>query len=413
MLRIFFILAYFIFTIPLYSLVDLTLVGFIEPEGGIGKVPVTIIETLKNQVSMNLIATAAHSSKDVPYSVKEILDCQDSSPGKVALLTDLLWDCGRNPYTLVPQASVIKLAYSMLETTAIPTMWVKILNEEFDAVVVPDQFLVSVYENSGVHIPIFVLPIPMILAPYFAHPIHAKSASTPFIFGDASANKNPAILVEAFARAFGNNEDVQLVMRAGRIFPETREIIHRIVHQFGLMNVKIEEGHALLEQHISRLSSFDCYVNLSRGEGFSFIPRECLALGLPVIITNNTASKTICKSDCVRAVPCRKKGPSNFNPYKLIFNEECGEQFDCEVEDVIIALRDVYDHYANYVKKARKGREWVKQYDVANLELQEAYATLIKPKVVVLGNQNRIKKGRLMTNSRKLYQKYQQIIHQS
>lgn len=397
--------------LPLHSVPDLTIVGFIMPETGLGKIPITILETLDSRVSSNFIM-----SFDCPIyeklstRVKRTLQNPDHSAGKVALLTATLWDIDRCHSALVPQESIVKLAYSMFETSRIPDMWVKILNKNFDAVVVPDPFLVRVYEKSGVRIPIFVLPIPMMLAPYLAHPVHSKSASKPFVFGDTSANKNPGILVEAFAKAFGNSSDVRLIMKAGGIFPETRETIDRIIDQFGLTNVIIEEGHFSLAEYIQRLSSFDCYVNLSRGEGFSFIPREALALGVPVIISNNTASKTICKSGCVRGVPCRKTGPCHFF-YRLLFgDEDCGEQFDCEVDDVVAALRDVYDNYNKYIKKARQGRKWVNQYDCRNTTLRGLYYTLVKPNLVLLGGKNEIKNGRLVTNSPKLLQKYQQIV---
>lgn len=404
----FFSLAYFL---SLYSVPDLTIVGFLEPNGGIGKVPITIIETLGDKVTINFIATSNQNLKEeLVSSVKRALENPDLIPGKVAILTDLLWDCARKAAAYVPKESIVKVAYSMLETTRIPNMWVKILNEEFDAVIIPDSFLLKVYESSGVKIPIFVLSMPMMLSPYFEHPIHPEFPSTPFVFGDASANKNPAILVEAFAKAFGNNPNVHLVLRAGQIMDATRNIIEYWVNQYGLTNITIEEGHLCLNQFIDRLSSFDCYVNLSRGEGFSLIPREALALGIPVIIADNTASTTICNSSYVRAVPCHKKGPTYFG-YELLFHDKCGEQFDCEVNDAIDALLDVYHHYKDYIEKACKGRDWVSQYHSENEKLKKLYFTLVKPEQVILSHENKIERGILFTDSCKLYEKYQQLIN--
>lgn len=395
---------------PLFSVPDLTIVGFVDPDDGLGKVPITILETLGDKISANFINSNWHYSleKPVPSSVINALHNPDKSPGKVALLTDLIWNVQRTPSASLPK-SIVKLAYSMLETTLIPSKWVKLLNEEFDAVVVPDKYLVSVYKQSGVKIPIFVLPIPMMLKPYYDVPPHLPSRSSPFVFGDASANKNPANLIEAFAKAFGNSQDVALVMRAGRLMHETRQTISELTALYGLMNVQVEEGHIPLDQYINRLSSFDCYVNLSRGEGFSFIPREALALGIPVIIANNTASTTICNSGFVRAVPCYKKGPAN-SIYQAIFQESCGEQFDCDVNDVVTALLDVYNNYQDYIAKARNGRKWVDRYNTTNPKLQDLYYTLIKPKKILIGNKNTIKNGVIMTTSPKLYKKYRQII---
>lgn len=396
---------------PLYSTPDLTIVGFVQPEDGIGKIAVNILETLGDEISANIILNpfAASSKQPLPPLVTAALHHPDPTPGKVALLTEVLWHLGRDNTIYMPQESFVKLAYSMLETTKIPNKWVEILNREFDAVIVPDSFLVKIYEDCGVHIPIFVVPIPMVLNSYFAHPIHSKFPSIPFIFGDASANKNPTVLIKAFAKAFGNNSKVRLMMRAGYIHPETRKRINHLITHYGLKNVTIKEGHLSLEQYIDYLSSLDCYINLSRGEGFSFIPREALALGVPVIIPNNTASTTICQSDFVRAVPSDKKGPTN-PVYKMLFDEECGQQFDCQVKDVVNALRDVYSHYSKYAKKARQGRQWVRQYDYQDPVLKSAYQALIKPKQIFLGDRNEIVNGTMMTNSSELYRKYSKLI---
>ena len=252
----------------------------------------------------------------------------------------------------------------------------------------------------------------MMLDPYFAHAIHPTSPSRPFVFGDASVNKNPSALIKGFAKAFGNNPSVRLIMRACEIRPETREIVNKLIARYGLTNVRLEEGGIFLEQYIDFLASLDCYINLSRGEGFSLIPREALALGLPVIISNNTALTTICKSGFVRAVPSVIKG-SPLPHYKWLFDGEWGHQFDCKTKDAALAFRDVFLHYKKYIEKARKGREWVNQYSCKNVELQKLYRTLIRPKKVILSKENEINEGVITTNSLRLKEKYDQIIEEN
>jgi hypothetical protein len=69
----------------------------------------------------------------------------------------------------------------------------------------------------------------------------------------------------------------------------------------------------------------------------------------------------------------------------------------------------VYSNYAFYLHKAYEGREWVKQYDCYNPHLQNQYRTLVKPKNVVFGQENKIEEETLTTNSEALYLKYLQI----
>lgn len=394
--------------IPVFPTPDLTIVGFFEAEGGIGKVPLTILEVLGDGISTNFVCTMPQPNmgKEITPKAMACINNPDHEAGKVAMLTELIWCKGRRPANRMPKDSIIKLAYSMLETTQIPSTWVKILNEEFDAVVVPDIYVSTMYQESGVLIPIFVLPLPMILDSYYARTPHAEIPSKPFIFADTSANKNPIPLIKAFAKAFKNNPDVMLFLRAGRL---DRTPINAAIKKYKLKTVIVEEGKIPLSQFIDRLLACDCFINLSRGEGFSYIPRECLALGLPVITTNNTASGTLCESGFVRAVPSNIKVPGSMN-YVNLFGERCGKQFDCDVNDVISALKDVYDHYPEYIEKAKQGREWVRQYDCKNPKLRARYQALIKPRQIILGTENMVTEEALITNSEKLYQKYLQVL---
>ena len=148
--------------------------------------------------------------------------------------------------------------------------------------------------------------------------------------------------------------------------------------------------------------TFDCYVLISKGEGFSISPREALALGKPCIISNNTAHKTICNTGHVYAVPSELIEPA-IDPGV----GACGNRFNCSIKDVRKALREVYTNYQEYVEKALGGREWVKDYLWENLKLR--FLNLIKPKKVVLGNHNEITDDYLMTDSKKLYAKYSQL----
>lgn len=397
--------------IPAFSAPDLTIVGFFDAADGIGKVSLTILETLGDEISTNFVSTKSkpNMGNEITSRAMACINNPDHAAGKVAMLTDLLWCKKGKPASVMPKDSIIKLAYSMLETTQIPTTWVKILNEQFDAVVVPDIYVSKLYHNSGVLIPIFVIPLPMILDPYYARTPHANTPSKPFIFADTSANKNPITLIKAFAKAFKNDLNVALFLRAGILKPAP---IEAAIKKHKLNTVILESGKIPLSQFIDRLLTCDCFVNLSYGEGFSYIPRECLALGLPVIITNNTASGTICESGYVRAVPSTKKTSSSPHLKHLfdLFGEPCGEQFDCEIDDVVAALKDVYNHYPEYIEKAKQGREWVKEYDCKNPKLQALYRTLVKPKQIILGTNNVVTEEALITNSEELYQKYLQLL---
>ena len=148
------------------------------------------------------------------------------------------------------------------------------------------------------------------------------------------------------------------------------------------------------------MDSIDCYVFVSQGEGFSITPRECLALGKPCILSNNSSHKTICESGFVLPLKAERKIPAT---YEIFNNQQIGYYLDCEVDDLANLMVDAVTNYDKYLAKAQGGREWVSQYLWSNLK--GTYANLIKPKEIVLGSSNLCNEQILQTNSKELYQK--------
>jgi glycosyltransferase involved in cell wall biosynthesis len=315
--------------------------------------------------------------------------------------------------------------------------------------IVPDDFLVGVYKECGVKIPIFVLPLPLKLQDF----LNFKQQTTPhkkFVFGMSGAfwlRKNHLKILEAFAAEFGNRKDVKLKLH-GRFGEENiiQELAKRI-RELNLTNVELIVKPYNNAEYLSFFKSLDCYVFLSMGEGFSITPREALAAGKPCIVTKNTAQITICNSGAVRIVPSNVPVPAIYDCYaaeanitdyglnyiqkffkttqeetinkinaslsedeieKLWKAVSIGYQFDCLTKDAREAMRDVYEHYNHYVNLAKQGKNWVKNYLAENLSAK--YFSLIKPKVIYLGKENMINEDFLITNSKALYEKYKLIL---
>src|SRR5437773_1139552 len=107
---------------PSLSTPDLTIVGFFDPGDGIGQVPITILECLGDTISTNFVSTLGnidYSSRDIPIRSLNAVNNSDREAGKVALLIDMLWKIQRKPSDHMPKDSIVKLAYSMFETTQI------------------------------------------------------------------------------------------------------------------------------------------------------------------------------------------------------------------------------------------------------------------------------------------------------
>ena len=301
---------------------DLTIIGRANWRDSLSRLPIVLTSLFQDDLSINFIPTLKNDFTDVSDSIKAILTHPDKTPGNVALMFDILWDSKQSPTDFLPKNSFIKIAYSMLESSAIPPQWVTLLNQKFDLVAVPDVYYQSVYKKCGVQIPIFVLPLGLELAGFLQRKPNL-APKKPFVFGSSSAfmkRKNQELLIEAFHKEFGNNPAVKLKIHGRKkVWKDEFDLQGLQKKLFGTKQKKIknlEEGATMLTPNIEILvaalpeheyqnfmMSLDCYVLLSKGEGFSITPREALALGKPCIITDNTAHTSIVNTGYVYAVP--------------------------------------------------------------------------------------------------------------
>ncbi len=381
------------------SPIDLTIIGTIKFRDGLGRIPIGIADILKNDLSINCFPQKGfYSLTDVPLEVQRVLENPDKTPGNVGLYFNF-----RNPGE---HDFYIKIAYSLFEATRIPTKWVKVLNEHFDAVVVADEFYCQAYKESGVTIPIFALPHGIYIEGLLRKPTH-REPSSPFVFGCTSTfypRKNQPLLLKAFHKEFGNNPKVKLRLHGRAVNKKLFKGLYEKVTKWNATNIEIEHSVLSDKEYQEFLASLDCYVLVSKGEGYSVTPREALALGIPCILSDNTAHITICDTGCVCPVPSYDPKPAYYIKHK----EVCGEQFNCTVEEVQKALRDVYTNYEQYVHKAQEGKKWVESYLWKNL--RNRFLNLIKPHKILLGKQNEITDDYIMTDSPDLYHKYSTLI---
>lgn len=381
---------------------ELTILGLAKYNDGLGRISITFMDLLNNDFKINFIKTREYLpyDKEIPSSVLKIINSDSSKVARVVILTDSLNHAPKFP-NILRNNNMIKIAYSMFETSRIPEAWVGYLNNYFDAVVVPDQFLVSVYKQSGVRIPIFVLPLAIYLDEFLNRPVKNHPNKT-FVFGCLSSfdtRKNHELLIESFTQEFRNEDNVILKLNG-------REYFNNKLKKLNKRNVKITHEDLHWSKYIHFMSTFDCYVSIAKGEGFSIPPREALALGIPCIVADNTAQKTLCQSGLV--VPVVSNIFEKPVLYEQMFqSNNLGYFFNCTVRDLRAALRHVYNNYKDCLAKAHLGREWVKRYRLQSLK--KKYCNIIKPKKVILGEKNIVNDEYLMTNSKKLFDKYKKL----
>lgn len=385
---------------------DVTIAGFIQMADGLGRQSVELISALKDHFDVHFKKTRTlHHLEDVPQDLYKILSDRSRPSGKVIIFEETLSEseeCFQKIFKNM-RVNQIRFAYSMFETSKIPQNFVDKIHRYFDAVVVADPYNVRSYQESGVTVPIFTLPLGLDLDRFMNAPLK-KEKHTPFVFANFSTcdnRKNTLMLVKAFALAFGNRKDVMLKINARRgMEPETTLVLQEI-EKLGLENVFFTIKSVDKAEYLSNFQSIDCYVSFSKGEGFSIQPREAMALGIPCILSDNTAQSTICRSGLVKAIPSTIEEKAFYESFS---EDDYGHNFNVSLEEAANAMQELFEHYDVYLKHSEEMRHWVKQYEYKHLK--SIYQTLVKPKKILLGSENILREDLLVTNSKTLYNKY-------
>ncbi|HJQ40496.1 MAG TPA: glycosyltransferase family 4 protein [Thermoanaerobaculia bacterium] len=110
-----------------------------------------------------------------------------------------------------------------------------------------------------------------------------------FIFDASSATerKNPDGAIEAFRRAFGNDDRVRLLIKSSSFADMGgRARLRRLMEKVrGARNIEIRAEDLSRHELYGLFSATDCYVSLHRGEGFGYTCAEAMAYAKPVIAT--------------------------------------------------------------------------------------------------------------------------------
>ena len=415
-------MAYILFVI--YDIVnntkryDVTFIGKLAQAGGLSRQAADAASLLDKDLKVNGIGIIYKSKRGFSSETTNIFNRGDQF-GRVVVFEDVLsgtLDESINSFAEAERSQTFKqfareeqiyIAYTMFEATAIPRIWVDRINSQFDMVVVPDQFLIDVYKNSGVTKPIFVVPLGINLQQQLDTPLKTKPHKkfTYANLGAGANNKNQLKLVQAFVKVQKQRPDTYLIINSRHAYPEVRDDILKFVQRNLVKNFEYTVISFNQDSYLKLFQEVDCLVYPSKGEGFSIQPREAMALGIPTIVTNNTAQKTICKSGLVECVDSNIERSAYYDT--LAGGVVIGNNYDCTVDDLATAMLKVYDNYDHYLAMSENARKWASQYAYESLKYR--YINMVKPRQIILGDRNEITDEYLMTDSQELYEKYKAI----
>ncbi|TCS10434.1 hypothetical protein EV278_11715 [Caulobacter sp. BK020] len=356
-----------------------TIVGKGNSHTGMGRLTHAWLMALQGQpgLTVRFVNTRPEEGDDVVSSdVVKITEAEgQAAPGDIAIFTDVLWNgVGDRNYEKCPAAK-LKFCYTVFDSTQVPPEWIRIINGHFDAVLVTSSFLAPVFRHSGACKPIFTLPLGLDLARFFA--TKPKPIGKPYVFGAVGAydfRKNVHLMVEAFEAAFGlDNPDVVLRLKLSyTLLPE--EEAAAFAQKYVGTNIKIVRGNIDEAAYLRFVEDIDCMINISRGEGYSIPAREAVAMGKPLILTDNFAHQDLLGIDSVQFVRAEIPVPAL---YPQINERFIGLQYVPHLIDVKRAFQQVYAERDAFAARAVANRRVAEAWSVE--KLRPLYLATVKP----------------------------------
>ncbi len=189
-------------------------------------------------------------------------------------------------YSDYTQNAKYRIGYFAWETSKLPPAWIKPINEVCREVWVPCQYLADVSISSGVRVPIRVLPhaVPLPLADFKPSSSITGIPEDNFKFYSIfqwSNRKNPINTLLPYFLEFNRNDPVVFILKTYRVgnARTERDYIRREISRLKKVTkgpncppvLLIEEF--LSSREIQDIHHFsDCYVSMSRSEGFCWVP---------------------------------------------------------------------------------------------------------------------------------------------
>jgi len=332
-------------------------------------------ETGYGQAAFDLISALLQTKK---YQIR--ISCLNGRPSKAFLSKDKL--AKLEPCTMLPpnpraiqvyhcippmQARFPRtdraIGFATFETFEPPIQWVDLLNR-MDSVVCPSYFNYKIFAHAGVKRPLFYLPhcFDTSLWNDKTLPLNKFPAYTFLFIGSWRRRKGWAELVEAYLREFDAKDNVQLLIKTDKSQLATQDI-EKIRRE---IDIKKDYPPIVLERRVFdeiNLPSFyktaDCLVMPTLGEGFGLPAMQCMAIKVPVIVTNFSGCQDYAAEErCTLLEPEGFILRPNMDQIAQFANKKWPR---ISIDSVQKAMRSVFSDREKAKTKADKAYEYVHQ----------------------------------------------------
>jgi len=213
----------------------------------------------------------------------------------------LIYHCIPNIQKRVKKKHHRSIGFATFETFQPPDHWVDILNEN-DAIIVPSQFNYKIFSHMTIKKPLYYIPHCIDIETYHRDivPLDNFDKYTFLFIGIWKERKGYKQLLEAWGREFKDTDGVQLLVKTDKP-KKAEQYFNKLRGQLGINKgfaPIIFENKVFNEKVLPNfIKSVDCLISPTMGEGFGYPGLQCMALGIPVIITNYAGCKDYANED--------------------------------------------------------------------------------------------------------------------
>ncbi len=327
---------------------EICVIGRLDFNTGIGAVCYSACELLSRFFPVSIYPTNVHNMPanfvTLPNG-RMIPICKNLSAAKVYFYTDVLWNGEYDlNYSVIP-SNGLRIAQIAYDSDELPPQWVEILNRRFDVAYFTSHHLEDVAKRSGVKIPVGTLPVGLDLEPLLSRPYQQNRDKVRF--GSLAAfhpRKGVELLVDAFIAEFHDEENVELLLHSNLSIGTCYNNILKKIELSHNKNIILSNNNLDLTTKNELIESFDIFTNCSQGEGYSIGPREALALGKNLVLSQIGPHNDLIGIQGVFGIPAALVVPAR---YPEIDNQIFGHQYAVTVPEIRRNLRLAYDEFKN------------------------------------------------------------------
>ena len=280
------------------------------------------------------------------------------------------------PFSFSAVKNRIKIGYTMCESDEIGMPWVGAC-EQMDYIFVPNEHNRQAFIKSGVSkdkVRVVLQGIDTERFTYYERPVRDiyTFGMVGYMNGVQGAGDRKGVfdVIQAFCSEFEPWEPVRLYIKS------SNKDFGYFSH-FSDPRISVDIRHLNTEEMVDLFHKFDCFVFPSRAEGVGMPPREAMATGLPVILTDYSGLSPVCNPKY--NFPLK---PHHFergvNP---MISEQPGNWAMIDIQELMYYMRWCYEHLEDAAAKGREAAEWIREkesWEVATQDviknLKEVYA---------------------------------------